>query len=476
MLALVCGLSGAVLAHEDKEPAPPAKVTITVTRGTGEGSDEGCTSDMPEVCTGTRPADQWSATDPRLSGTATTRAAEKWWPQGGDYRMYPVFEAYAVEVVNDEGRWVGTGRAAGPLDLIYVELTGEGAYEGLTAVLTVDPTDSDDDGISTDLAVIIEGDLPPFPEPVELTTPAEEPQAAVAPTATPAPETIGEPADDGARIIAVEEFDARTVDLTIDSPAVGEVKVRLLLPAGFEPGAEADWPVLYLLHGAIDDYTSWTRETDVAELTADLPLLVVMPEAGRDGWYADWWNDGTGGAPMWETFHLVEVPELLERNWQAGEDRVVAGVSMGGLGAMSYAGRHPELFQAAATFSGALHPVALDPVIAGFDFPPDLWGDRTAQAGVWAAHDPVELAPALAGIPLFVSYGTGAPGPLDPAETKVDELEAIMAGMDRAFVARLAELGIPVTVDAYGPGTHTWPYFERALHEAMPMLLEALGQ
>ena len=39
--------------------------------------------------------------------------------------------------------------------------------------------------------------------------------------------------------------------------------------------------MLYLLHGAGNDYTSWTRETDVEALTADLPLLVVMPEAGR---------------------------------------------------------------------------------------------------------------------------------------------------------------------------------------------------
>ena len=47
--------------------------------------------------------------------------------------------------------------------------------------------------------------------------------------------------------------------------------------------------------------------------------------------------------------------------------------------------------------------------------------------------------------------------------------------MNDAFVTRLEELGIPAQVDAYGPGTHTWPYFERSLHDAMPMLLEALG-
>ena len=42
-------------------------------------------------------------------------------------------------------------------------------------------------------------------------------------------------------------------------------------------------------------------------------------------------------------------------------------------------------------------------------------------------------------------------------------------------MARLKQLGIPVTVDAYGPGTHSDPYWERALHRSLPMLLKALG-
>ena len=162
--------------------------------------------------------------------------------------------------------------------------------------------------------------------------------------------------------------------------------------------------------------------------------------------------------------------ELLERNWQAGDDRVVAGLSMGGFGTMSYAARHPDLFKAAAAFSGVLNPIA-----PGFDVDPDLWGSRTEQSDVWEAHDPVVLAAALEGIPLYVSYGNGEIGPLDDADAEFDDLEALLSGMNDAFIARLDELDIPVTVDAYGPGTHTWPYWERGLHEAMPMLLEALG-
>ena len=168
-----------------------------------------------------------------------------------------------------------------------------------------------------------------------------EEQAPDAPAVAAVPRpAIGEVADDGARIVAVDTLDARTRDLTIESPSVGTVQVRLLLPAGFEADGAADWPVLYLLHGYGQGYASWTDLTDVAALTAPTDLLVVMPDADS-GWYSDAWNDGEGGSPAWETFHTTELLQLLERNWQAGEDRVVAGLSMGGLGAMDYAARHP---------------------------------------------------------------------------------------------------------------------------------------
>ena len=151
----------------------------------------------------------------------------------------------------------------------------------------------------------------------------------------------GEVVPSEATVTAVERLGERTVDLTIDSPSVGEAKVRLLLPASFDDDPDATYPVLYLLHGAQGDYTSWTRETDVAELTEDLDLLVVMPEAGEWGWYSDWWNDGHGGQPAWETFHLAEVRDIIERDWRAGDERVIAGLSMGGYGAMHYATAHP---------------------------------------------------------------------------------------------------------------------------------------
>ena len=261
------------------------------------------------------------------------------------------------------------------------------------------------------------------------------------------------------------------VDLTIESTSVGRVKVRLLLPTRFDEQPDATWPVLYLLHGATDDHATWTEQTDVADLTAGLDLLVVMPDAGTWGWYSDWWNAGQGGAPAWETFHLTELRDIIERDWRASDSRMVAGRSMGGFGAMYYATAHPDLFGAVASFSGALDPVGSD--FIGYD--PGLWGDRDEQADIWAAHDPVAMAEALAGKSVYVSWQDGRPGPLDPSGALPDDLEAWVAPQNETFVARLEELGIPVTTET-GHGTHAWPYSEQGLRHALPLLLEAIEE
>jgi diacylglycerol O-acyltransferase/trehalose O-mycolyltransferase len=141
-------------------------------------------------------------------------------------------------------------------------------------------------------------------------------------------------------VVSVAKIGDRTRDVVIDSPSVGEVRVRLLVPADFETDPHRRWPVLYVLHGADDPdtYRCWTRSTDVAALTARLPLLVVLPEGGTQGYYSDWFNHGHGGPPAWETFHLVELLQVLDRDWRASDHRAVAGLSLGGLGAMLYAG------------------------------------------------------------------------------------------------------------------------------------------
>lgn len=295
--------------------------------------------------------------------------------------------------------------------------------------------------------------------------------AGARPQAAPATAT----ADDGAHVVAERRIDARTLDLTIDSPAMAaNEQVRLLLPADASARPNERWPVLYLLHGCCDSYVSWTRSTDVEQLTAGTDVLVVMPEAGADGFYSDWWNGGSGGSPRWETFHLTELRQILERGYQAGPRRAVAGLSMGGYGAMKYA--ETGLFRAAASYSGVVDPLNDPGGVLAFLYPNALWGDPVAQHAVWVANDPADHVHRLHGVKLFVASGNGQPGgPYDGSSQTIDGIEAEVHAESVNLVHALRRAHVPVTTDFYGPGHHAWAYWQRDLHESFPMLMHAIG-
>jgi diacylglycerol O-acyltransferase / trehalose O-mycolyltransferase len=276
---------------------------------------------------------------------------------------------------------------------------------------------------------------------------------------------------DGVAVVAEQQAGPRLLDLTVRSPALdATAQVRLLTPTGWEPKPERRWRVLYLLHGCCDTYESWTRSTDVETWPELKRTLVVMPEGGDVGFYSNW-KDGPG----WETFHLTELRTLLERDYGAGEPRAIAGLSMGGLGAMAYAARHPGLFTGAASFSGVLNPLADAGFLQGLfsQYTPDpdaIWGDPDADRATWAQHDPTALAPRLEGTRLYVSSGDGRPGPLNRGGERDTTLEPTVLRESRAFTRRLKRADIPVRTDFYGPGNHDWPYFERELRRALPTL------
>jgi S-formylglutathione hydrolase FrmB len=295
--------------------------------------------------------------------------------------------------------------------------------------------------------------------------------AATAPAAAP-PGPVA--ADDGAHVVAEQWLDARMVDLTIDSPAMAAAEqVRLLVPPDWNARPHERWPVLYLLHGCCDSYVSWTRSTDVEQLTAGTDVLVVMPEAGADGFYSDWWNGGSGGPPRWETFHLTELRQILERGYRASPRRAVAGLSMGGYGTMKYA--ETGLFRAAASYSGVLDPLSNPGGVLAFLYPNALWGDPVAQRGIWVANDPAYHPGLLHGVKLFVASGNGQPGPYDGSSQSTDPIESEVYAESLNFVHALAQAHVPVTTDFYGPGHHAWPYWQQDLHRSFPMLMQAIG-
>ncbi|GAA0411348.1 hypothetical protein Acor_15190 [Acrocarpospora corrugata] len=289
----------------------------------------------------------------------------------------------------------------------------------------------------------------------------------------PSPAEPVQPSDGAA--VQVASPDQRTRVLTVKSAALGRpAKVTLLLPPGWTPGS-GPWPVLYLLHGCCESSTSggWLEDDSTAHATSAAPALIVIPEGGPTSWYSNWLE-----GPKWETFHLKEVREILERDFGAGDRRAIAGLSMGGLGAMGYAARNPGMFLVAASYSGVLDSQAQADAIVDItrnwgEDAAKLWGPDPYSAA-WRDHNPAELTDRLKGVRLYVSCGDGSPGPLDPASASEDGSERFLLSEAKTFVERAEKSGLDVTTDFYGPGTHTWPYWSRALKNSLPMLMAAL--
>jgi hypothetical protein len=154
---------------------------------------------------------------------------------------------------------------------------------------------------------------------------------------------------------------------------------------------------------------------------------------------------------------------------------------MGGYGAMAYASRYPDMFSVAGSFSGA---VDLDyaspagwsvPALAWLvgDTPPATcaWGDPVLQRMNLEGHDPTALAGNLRGLHVFVASGNGADGPYDTTpnpEASLIEAGAYLEGT--AFADALSEAGVDATTSFYGPGTHTWPYWQADLRAFLAFL------
>jgi S-formylglutathione hydrolase FrmB len=211
-------------------------------------------------------------------------------------------------------------------------------------------------------------------------------------------------------------------------------------------------PVLYLLHGLSDDDTAWLRFTSLERYAAARGLAVVMPQVHRS-FYTDIPRDG--GA-YW-TFLSEELPSVVERFFRvstAREETFVAGLSMGGFGAMKWALAQPERFAAAASLSGAL---AVGDLIERGErqelFADVLAGRTLAEAGNdhFAAVDATDPATAPR---LYVACGT-------------DDVRLIDG--NRRFAAHAADHGLDVTTD-FGPGEHEWGYWDARIQDVLDWL------
>jgi len=261
---------------------------------------------------------------------------------------------------------------------------------------------------------------------------------------------------------------SRLLQVRFDPPELAvSTDVNVLLPRRYRR-TDRRYPVLYLLHGAGQWHRSWLDYGEVRSLTRRRKLIVVLPDAGAYGFYSDWDNGGAGGPPMWETWHLGRLVPWIDSRFRTRtrrSARAIAGVSMGGFGALSYAARRPDLFSAAASFSGAVdtnHPEFVrDFEAAGGNA---IWGPRERDEARWRAHNPLDLAANLRAVDVHLFTGNGV---VDPVEGMVHE-------MNVALHHRLARLGIPHRWYDQGPRRHAMGSASKDLAQALPAIMATL--
>ncbi len=210
--------------------------------------------------------------------------------------------------------------------------------------------------------------------------------------------------------------------------------------------------VLYLLHGLSDDDSTWTRMTAIERYVDGRDLAVVMPAVQHS-----FYTDQVAGLPYW-TYLTDELPATVAsmlRVSTARENTFVAGVSMGGYGAMRWALRQPDRFAAAASLSGVLalsdSHGGRDPwfrAVLDRDFGPGgIDGTDADVMHLLRTSDPHRL-PAL-----YAACGE----------------DDFMLGATQAFSAACTEAGVEATV-RYGRGGHSWSYWDRQVQDVLDWL------
>ncbi|MCA1713094.1 MAG: esterase family protein [Actinobacteria bacterium] len=285
----------------------------------------------------------------------------------------------------------------------------------------------------------------------------------------------------------------RTCDVALPSDVrVRSSKVRVVVPAGYDT-SDRDYPVVYVLHGVGDDYASWTNPSrgDLANLTATCDAIFVMPDGGGGttaGWYSDWKD----GRYQYETFHTAVLPRAVDAAFRTSgkKHRAIAGLSMGGFGALSYTARHPGMYAATASYSGfadtlfgapasgAFYDAAGQNSVSSLGTPnKGIWGDQGSDRATWAEHNPYDLVESFRGQPLYLSSGHGAPGGSqgdDASKANGYGTEAYVGQLNDRLATALTERGIAYT-DAREPGgRHDWPYWRANFTRSLKVLMPAL--
>jgi S-formylglutathione hydrolase FrmB len=238
-----------------------------------------------------------------------------------------------------------------------------------------------------------------------------------------------------------------------------DMHYRVLLPRGYQTGAK-HFAVLYLLHGLYGDYSNWVNNTKLEQYAKPLPLIIVMPDAG-DSWYT---NSATLPGDKYEDYIVKDlIPEIDThfRTIRTRAARALAGLSMGGYGAMKFALKYPEIFAFAGSLSGAFDaPLNLDSRVPEFReklllvFGPRDDPNRSAN-DLFLLLDQIDASH----LPfLYVECGT----------------EDGFLPINREFVSSLPRRKIAYEYEET-PGDHSWNYWDRSVQDVLRSLTKILN-
>lgn len=225
---------------------------------------------------------------------------------------------------------------------------------------------------------------------------------------------------------------------------------NVILPTDYDTSKTTRYPVLYLLHGLMGHYNDWMARTNIADYAAGYRIIIVMPE-GNDSWYIN----------AYETYILQElIPDVQQRyrTIEARYARAIAGLSMGGYGAIKFGLKSPATFVFAASMSGAFSAPRLpDKEI------PDSWRESLKSFGARdsqtrTGNDLFEILqkipPArVTSLPYFYfDCGTEDSPLIFPSNR---ELAALM--FEKKIAHEFREL----------PGDHSWAYWDQQVQEVL---------
>jgi len=235
---------------------------------------------------------------------------------------------------------------------------------------------------------------------------------------------------------------------------------NVLLPVDYDQPAarEKRYPVLYLLHGLTGHYNNWVEKTRLADYARSYELIIVTPE-GNDGWYT---ASATVPTDKYESYIVQElIPDVQHRyrTIETRSGRAIAGLSMGGYGALKFGVKKPEMFAFAGSMSGALGAASwTQGDLRGFEF---IWRTLAAVFGpenspTRATNDLKKLlrelkAENIPALP-YMYLDCGTEDPL--LQSNRDLADILLASKIPHEYRQL-------------PGTHAWPYWDAQVQEVL---------